>query len=203
MINTTTAHTGIIILAAGKSKRFGTDKREALLSGTPLLVSTVQAYAKLSYPIIVVTNDNLSALLKNEITRYADIVALPKQEQNSGTMGMGDSLAAGIQQAIVREWDAALIALGDMPFIQLNTLTQLTQALNTQQALVPVYKDRWGHPVGFQRSLFTPLSALKGDRGGRHILQQAKPKEIPVNDPGVVMDIDTPDQLAQAEQYQS
>lgn len=188
-------NTGIIILAAGKSKRFGSDKRQALIAGTPLLLSTVQAYAKLVYPIVVVVSNDLSAPLMNKISSYGKTVSMPERLSESAA-GMGDSLAIGIQKAIALEWDAALIALGDMPFIQYDTLNKVAQALTCNHAVVPVYDKRWGHPVGFQRSLFAPLAELRGDRGARRILELSQPKEIPVNDPGVLIDIDTPDQLA-------
>jgi molybdenum cofactor cytidylyltransferase len=54
------------------------------------------------------------------------------------------------------------------------------------------YGIRRGHPVGFARQWFAELSALTGDQGGRTILEQHRQKIVlcPVDDPGVVLDID-------------
>lgn len=188
-------NTGVIILAAGRGERFGSDKREALIGDTPMLLHTVQQYAPLATPILVVASPTLSAGLRQQVQQWAEVIVLPERAHPDQAAGMGDSLALGVQQAHSNGWDAALIALGDMPWVRHGTLNQINRALQTNRAVVPVFNGRWGHPVGFQRDHFAAFESLRGERGGRAILTGIAPREIPVTDPGVILDVDTPDQL--------
>lgn len=163
-----------------------------------MLLKTVRQYQGVGCPVLVVTSTTLPDPLLLELDTLSEVLVLPEEITTSSTFGMGDSLANGIQHIERLDWDAALIALGDMPFVKATTLQQLFNALNTRDVVVPVHDGRWGHPVGFGKAHFPALARLHGDRGGRAILQAANPFELPVNDPGVLLDIDTPEQLNDA-----
>lgn len=110
--------------------------------------------------------------------------------------GMGHSLAAGVAAAA----DAAgwLIALADMPAIQAASYRRVRDALAGGASLAqPVFCGQPGHPVGFAAHWFAPLVALRGDSGARELVRQAGAERIlcPVDDPGVLLDIDTPADL--------
>ncbi|HKQ27582.1 MAG TPA: molybdopterin-guanine dinucleotide biosynthesis protein MobA, partial [Burkholderiales bacterium] len=61
----------------------------------------------------------------------------------------------------------------------------------------PYFRARRGHPVGISGAMFEQLILLKGDEGAKRILGQGADRlvKIPVGDPGVIRDIDTPDDL--------
>ncbi|RLU03765.1 MAG: nucleotidyltransferase family protein [Ketobacter sp.] len=187
-------NTGIIILAAGNAVRFGSDKRIALLNGKPLLMHAVDCYSALDCPILLVCKD-IPPALRKRLTGRVEILQVPD------TNGVGDSLAAGVQNAERRGWDAALIALGDMPCLKAQTASAILEQLHHHDAVVPVFDEQWGHPVGFRKVCFQKLAQLAGDKGGRSVLKQAKPHELQVNDPGVLIDVDDPEQLIQAIEY--
>jgi molybdenum cofactor cytidylyltransferase len=106
---------------------------------------------------------------------------------------MGNSIAAAVAaQPDHRGW---LIVLGDMPFILPDTLRQLVKSLDDEGISVPMSGGEFGHPVAFGRRYCLPLMALSGDRGARRLFQPGVVREVPVEDPGVLWDIDTPEAL--------
>jgi molybdenum cofactor cytidylyltransferase len=64
--------------------------------------------------------------------------------------------------------------------------------------VAPYFRGRRGHPVGLAGSFFDELIELGGDQGARELLKRNERKlvKIPLGDPGVIRDIDTPDDLA-------
>jgi molybdenum cofactor cytidylyltransferase len=106
---------------------------------------------------------------------------------------MGDSLAAGIQHIAGQGYDACLVALADMPWVTPATLAALVAALGEAPLVAPVWRGRRGHPVGFGARYFAELGQLSGDAGARGVLQRhaAELLQLPVEDPGIVRDVDT------------
>ena len=115
--------------------------------------------------------------------------------------GLAASLRCGLRTAMQREAEGALVCLGDMPLVRTQTLDRLIDQLacdDTAQACVPTTCGRPGNPVLWRSSRFDALLALSGDQGGRRLLGQdgAQVREVPVNDPGIFEDFDTPARLA-------
>ena len=110
---------------------------------------------------------------------------------------MGDSLAAGI--VALGDATAVLVGLADKPFLLEDSIGRVSEALLTHSLVAPAYRGQQGHPVGFSSCWFARLAALRGDGGARALLNDHQPLcfLIDVNDPGVVIDINTPAQLAQ------
>ena len=112
--------------------------------------------------------------------------------------GMGSSLACGVQ-AISQASDAKalMLLLGDMPWIRPGTLETLLGRAAEDSIVVPLAAGRRGHPVIFGRRFWPELMALEGDQGARSVLARYREAMIPVDtqDPGVLLDVDTPDAL--------
>lgn len=110
---------------------------------------------------------------------------------------MGASLACAVRAA--GDAEGYLVALADMPFIRSSTIAALRDALAAGVPLVaPYFRARRGHPVGLSSKFRNELEALKGDEGARKIISNNEKSlvKIPVGDPGVLRDIDTPGDLA-------
>ncbi|HEX8588704.1 nucleotidyltransferase family protein [Pseudomonas sp.] len=104
--------------------------------------------------------------------------------------GMGDSIAAAVSaEPDHRGW---LIALGDMPFIDANTLQRVVRSVEDDAISVPVHCGRYGHPVAFGRAFGPALMALVGEKGAKRLFHGARINEIEVDDPGVLWDVDVP-----------
>jgi molybdenum cofactor cytidylyltransferase len=106
--------------------------------------------------------------------------------------GMAHSLAAGVRAAgSAAGW---IVALADMPAVRADSVRAVAAALaDGARVAVPVHGGVRGHPVGFAAALRSELLALEGDVGARTVLARHAPREVPVDDPGVLFDIDTAD----------
>lgn len=161
-----------------------------------MLLATIARYSQLFQHIVVVIptgNHAMKILLKNQ---SVDIV-----ECEQSVQGMGRSIACGITQ--LSATDAVLIALGDMPIIEIRTIEKLHEALSANHIIAPTHNGVRGNPVGFGREYFAELLQLQGDRGGRGVIDNNSNDfiELPVNDKGVLFDIDTPKHLLMAGQH--
>ena len=125
--------------------------------------------------------------------------------------GIGASIAVGIA-ALRADFPNArgwLIALGDMPFIAPETIRAIADALpaideSTASAkrtefVAPVYRGRRGHPVAFARTLGPDLLMLDSDVGASRLLGSHEVRLIDCDDPGVLRDIDTREDLSRVE----
>jgi molybdenum cofactor cytidylyltransferase len=111
--------------------------------------------------------------------------------------GMGASLACGALETPHAE--AWLVALGDMPYVRPSSIAAVRAALEEGAPLAaPFFHARRGHPVGIGARYRAELIAIVGDEGARALLERhsAQLRKIPVGDPGVVRDIDRPEDLA-------
>jgi molybdenum cofactor cytidylyltransferase len=109
--------------------------------------------------------------------------------------GMASSLREGLS-AVDRESDAALIILGDQPFLQPQTLHQIIDGYRGSRAqiVVPTYQGERGNPVLLDRSVFSEAMALEGDVGCRAIFPNHLEgiSKVEVEDMGVLLDLDDP-----------
>ena len=182
-----------LVLAAGQSRRFGSDKRLAELPGRgTLLVATLATLRPHFRDIHVVIGGDDDAV---RLGIPDDIVTLVNPDARRG---MGASLAFGMC-ALLRESRARAVAvmLGDMPWVRDATFAAL--ALRAGEALIvrPTFQGEGGHPVVFGRQFWPVLCQLDGDGGAHHILldNPAACVEIATADPGVIKDVDEPGAL--------
>jgi len=183
--------TGILMLAAGFSRRFGTDKRlAALADGTSLLEASVQSAVDSGLPVVVCLRPGDEALAAAVRERGAAVCFCA-----GAAGGMGATLAEGMRA--VRDREGVLVALGDMPEVRPETYRQVAAALARAPICRPLWQGRPGHPVGFSRRFFPALQRLAGDRGARDVLREHRDcvLELPLEDAGVLRDIDSPDDL--------
>lgn len=184
-----------IVLAAGQGSRYrehrDEDKLLAASSGAidapPVLAETLKALAGMTERLLVVTrNDNprLLAWLERQVGRFgAEILTVR-------TNGLGHSLAqAAAHRSARRGW---LVALGDMPYVRRDSIARIVADIQPQRLVVPTYQGRRGHPRGIGADFLEQLLALEGDRGAQELFASAAVEEIEVDDPGVLQDIDRP-----------
>jgi molybdenum cofactor cytidylyltransferase len=180
-----------VLLAAGYSKRFGSNKLLRPLpagpeAGTPIGLAAARHLLEALPESIAVIKPRAQKLGK--LLRDAGCKTVVCK--NAGE-GMGTSLAAGVRAAAdAHGW---VIALADMPFLRPETVRIIARALSEGAAIAaPAYRGERGHPVGFARRFLDELSVLHGDQGARELLAQ-RPDWVTVyevDDPGVLRDID-------------
>lgn len=191
-----------IVLAAGAGARFGGAKLLARLEGAPLVAGALLT-AFLS-PVrrvhVAVASDAVRKAVKATAERLVASDRLSIITVEDAAEGMGASLRAAAR-TLPDDTAGVFVFLGDMPRVDPATVTQLAQALTSPHDIVaPTYLGRRGHPVLFGASWFPALRALSGDEGARVLLENAGARlaRIPVQDPGIHLDVDRPDDLARA-----
>ncbi|RZA15175.1 MAG: nucleotidyltransferase family protein [Lysobacteraceae bacterium] len=171
----------VVVLASGRGERFaasgGTQhKLRAPLAGVPVLERTLAAVRA---------------------------SGLPWHLEDAGHPGMGDSIAAAVRATS----DAAgwLVLPGDLPLVQPGTLRAMAHALAAGDCDValPVVHGTRGHPVAFAAACGAALAALSGPQGAAAVVQAARRagrlRDVVLDDVGAITDIDTLDDLNNAE----
>jgi molybdenum cofactor cytidylyltransferase len=181
----------VIVLAAGRGSRFlGTDHKLAQSLGSLTVLGTTLRQAIASQlPVIVVTTEPFADMARRSVAAR-DVVVVPEVGSTDAKgQGMGHSIAAGvIARAGAGGW---LILPGDMPQVQPATLQAVAQQLAQNAVVYAQYKGRRGHPVGFSSELYSELAALTGDEGARRLIARYPALALEVDDPGVLVDVDT------------
>ena len=182
---------GVILLAAGSALRMGEDKLIADLGGKPLVLHAFDAIlaAGLGDPIVAVAPGGAVAPLIEGRARLAEVA--------DHALGIGHSVAAAIRE-VPASWMGALICLADMPFVSSATLIALARRATTHAVIRPRFEGRPGNPVLWGRAYFDLLERLTGDEGGRAALGDARVEFLDCDDPGIAIDVDTPEALAEA-----
>lgn len=185
----------VIVLAAGKGSRFvGADHKLAQSLGATSVLGNTLAHAIASHlPVVVVTTDRLADLARRSIAAR-DVIVLPEVgAPGEGGLGMGYSIGAGV--AAKPNASGWLILPGDMPRVRPATLVQVARQVALHPVVYAQYKGRRGHPVAFSSELYSELIGLTGDEGARRLIARYPAFGLDVDDPGVLVDVDTVEDL--------
>jgi molybdenum cofactor cytidylyltransferase len=158
----------------------------------------VAVAAAAAAPVVVVSGhepERLGAALGG---RDLTIVHNPRFDE-----GLSTSLRVGLRALTGSgaRIDGAVVCLGDMPRVKSRHIKALISAfdpLEGRAICVPVYDGKRGNPVLWPASLFADMASVAGDVGARHLIGEHAEVvcEVAIDDPGVLVDVDTPDALA-------
>jgi molybdenum cofactor cytidylyltransferase len=186
-----------ILLAAGESRRMGFPKPLLRLNGETFLSHIAAS--------MLITVERLIIVLGAH--RDAVMAAVPPDNRISVidnpdyAMGQLSSIKAGLHAVSARA-DAAIVHLVDHPTVQPETFGRLAAEyqLSEKPILVAQCRGHRGHPVLFDRSVFDELQQAPIDVGARAVVKSKADRVIyvDVDDPGVLLDLDTPADLEQA-----
>lgn len=189
-----------IILAAGQSRRFGTDSEDskvlALLKGRPLVRHVAEAaLASRARSVFIIAGE---AHRKIEAALAGLEVQVLRNPEPAA--GLSQSLRIGLD-AVGHDTDGAIILLADMPCVTATIIGRLLDAFDTApaetKAVIPVRAGRRGNPVLLGRDIFEVVRRIEGDHGARGLLHELdRIVEVPIDDPAIEIDIDTPEMLA-------
>jgi molybdenum cofactor cytidylyltransferase len=181
-----------LLLAAGSATRFGSDKlAHPLPHGVPIAVQAARHLKSAVPRIFAVVKPGAEQLILQLGNEGCEIVIC-----HNAAEGMGASLACAARAA--GKAQGYLVALADMPFVRASSVAAVRDALAAGAPLVaPYFRAKRGHPVGISGAFFERLLAMKGDEGAKSLLadNQKRLVKIPVGDPGVIRDIDRPEDL--------
>lgn len=189
----------VVVLAAGRGSRFegAGHKLRQSLGDESVLAATLAQVLQSGLPAVVVTTAELVPIVQPLIAAR-DIVLLPPiGSATREPLGMGYSIAAGVgARPNASGW---LVLPGDMPLVQATTLQAVARSLGQHPVVYAQHRGRRGHPVGFAAELYTELVRLTGDEGARRLLARYPSQGLEVDDPGVLVDVDTQADLESAQ----
>jgi molybdenum cofactor cytidylyltransferase len=184
---------GAVILGAGPSKRMGRPKLLLTYKGVPLLRRAVDAAVAAGCVETIV-------VLGADADQYRALLAETPAKAVTNEYfaeGMAGSIQVGIE-ALGDDIDAAIIMLGDQPFIDADIIRRLigTYRSSGKKIVVSRYGNVRGVPALFDRALFLELLVVSGDQGARTVIEtypgHVATVEIP---PSRAEDVDTPEDL--------
>lgn len=181
-----------LLLAAGTGERFGPrNKLLAEVDGEPVVRHAVQSLRTSAVA-------DTTVVVGHEADRIEDALSgldVRTVHNDRYEAGQSTSVRRGIE-AVREGADAAVLALGDMPSVDPDSIDALLAAYDAGagDALAAACRGERGNPVLFDATYFEDLAAVEGDTGGRSILLE-EGRLVETGDPGVRRDIDTPDDL--------
>lgn len=188
--------TAAVVLAAGMSSRMGVNKLLIPIDGKPMVAHVVDTLLASPVASVVVVlghqADAVRAALHDRPVRFV--------HNPSYAEGLSTSLRCGVQ-ALARDGvDAALIGLGDMPWVSSRVLETLIDAFDADAGAsicVPAFGKKRGNPVLWAARHFDELASLTGDVGGKVLFgrHESSLREVAVAEAAVTIDIDTPDAI--------
>jgi molybdenum cofactor cytidylyltransferase len=186
----------VVVLAAGGGTRFRGlhHKLVQTLGASTVLATTLSNALATELPVLVVTTDPLAEMVSHHVAIRDMVVLPPVGSPASQALGMGYSIAAGV--AARSDASGWLILPADMPMVQPATLRQVADELDGHAITYAQYRGLRGHPVAFGAELYSELVMLTGDEGARRLLARYPAQGVEVDDPGVLLDVDTEDDLA-------
>lgn len=179
-----------ILLAAGESKRMGQLKQIMPFGQSTIVEQAIDNLLNSAVnESIVVLGHRAEEVMKTIAAKPVKIAMNPNYQQ-----GMSTSIIAGLSLIDSRA-QAVMLALGDQPFVDSQTINSLMEAFGAHNKgiAIPVYQGRRGHPVIFAIRYKGELLRLKGDIGGREIIDRHPDDvlEVAVDCEGICIDIDT------------
>lgn len=174
--------TEAVVLAAGKSTRTSWYKMTLPLGHKHIIDHTTDALLQVCNRVIVVTGHNAHECKQAlQHKQGVDLVHNPDYEK-----GMFSSIQRGVSAL---KGDTFFVLPGDQPLIMPDTLRQLLAAYGT--IINPAYRGKKGHPVLFRNNSRKGILDMPSNAILRDFIHNRKSEVIEVNDPGILLDIDT------------
>jgi len=197
-----------IVPAAGLSSRMGAFKPLLEVAGKPLLVWTLTALVEAGVDPIVLVLGNQAEVIEAELERrFGELSQTSIQTVRNpdfATSDMLTSLQLGLAALLKRvecSPSAACVLPGDIAAIKPTSITALLVAHRSDPDVLlrPSYKERGGHPLLLPRSFWSAVLDFQGSGGLRAALAGEAISNVSVDDPGVLLDADRPEDIERLE----
>ena len=186
-----------IILAAGESTRMGAPK--ALLpdpDGRPFVARIVRAFAAALVRDVVIVTGSQHAAIVDAVAADRPSITPTLVRNPRPSLGQLSSLWVGLDAAANPDLEGVLVTPVDIPMVRSSTIRQVIEAWERTHAPIvrPAVGRRHGHPVLFDRAVFDALRHAALDEGARVVVHAHADRivNVPVDDAGCLVDVDTP-----------
>lgn len=196
----------IIYMAAGNSRRFGSNKLFYELDGKPMYSHLLERLVEIKYRYNKLKSDS-PVIDITVVTRYREIldycacipdchaVLSPDSEKGisytikAGIMAVQEQKKTGMQ-------DYYMFAVADQPYLKSQSVIKLIDKVlenkgNIRLAFSLRCGDAVGNPCVFHSSLIQQLLSLEGDKGGRSVAKKHDCVYVDIADELELMDIDS------------
>lgn len=184
---------GVLIMAAGESRRFDGCKLLADLHGQPIINHALEQSDQLDSSARIVVSGRWHQSLENArkegVIPECDLVFNP-----DWIRGLGNSISFGVTN-LGEQCDAILILLADQVDIDVSKLRELIDCLGSHQIACAKYNGLRGVPAVFSKAMFPHLITLNGENGAKALLTGKQFDVVELEMPAAAVDIDTRDQL--------
>jgi molybdenum cofactor cytidylyltransferase len=170
-----------VLLAAGRSRRAGVFKMEAVLAGKPLLLWGLDAMAAVCGRVIVVAGAEAGRVAR----LVADRPGVELVVNEDFASGMFSSVQAGARSVRAPRF---FLLPGDMPLVGAGLFRKLLE--NSGDIVVPVCAGRRGHPVLMSSRLVVGLLAAPRDSSLSRFIRRLGSETVETGDPGILLDLD-------------
>jgi len=189
-----------LILAAGRSTRMGRPK--ALLTQVFTRRTFVAHLISASHEARLTTVFVIGQAANVELAAEVDRVGATLLVNDTPERGQLSSILVGLDAAERLDASAILVMPVDVPLVSSTVIAQIVAAANRSDARIvrATHAGRHGHPVLFKRSVFDEVRSADPSIGARAVVRvdPARVLDVEVNDPGVTLDIDTPEDYRRA-----
>ncbi|REJ77535.1 MAG: nucleotidyltransferase family protein [Acidobacteria bacterium] len=182
---------GIILLAAGGSRRLGSPKQLISYEGTSLIRHVAVTALTTEFPTVVVLGASAE-----KIGRELNDFAVERVENTDWRKGISTSIVKGVGalRKSHPDLEALIIMLCDQPRVDLQTITRLADTY--KQTGMPIvackYNGTAGVPALFGYEMFGELLALEGDTGAKFLIEKYRDSLVTlINAPEAALDVDT------------
>ncbi len=185
-----------ILLAAGESRRMGSPKALLYYRGQTFIERICTAFLTAGVDELVVVLGAHAEVLRPALPSHPKLRSIVNSRYFLGQLS---SLMTGIG-ALSPESEAVIVNLVDHPLVTAETIKALIDSY--REAPLPIliasYQGRRGHPVLFSSQVYGEILAAPLDRGAKVIVRKdpSRVRELQLNDPGILADIDTPEDYA-------
>jgi molybdenum cofactor cytidylyltransferase len=186
-----------LVLAGGSSSRMGRDKALLPWRGGTFLSTAIRALQPATDLVIVVAGANADSLAPIVNASAAFMAVNPDPAR-----GQFSSLRVGLQEVLNRGRDAAIVTLVDRPAAGVATIERLRDeflaADDQTWAVVPEYAGKHGHPIVIGREMISAFLDAPESSSAREVEHslQSHIDYVPVDDPLVAANVDTPEDFA-------
>lgn len=184
----------LIMLAAGNSRRFGSNKLMYEVDGVPMYQRTLRLLQKAAERIpdsriVVVTQPQYSEIIDVVKETGAEVLFNPKPER-----GIASSMQIGLE--IAKDADACLFTVSDQPWLTAETIIALYDAFQSENKgmACTVWGEKTGNPCIFSKKYYRKLMKITGDKGGKQIIKRY-PEDVTylkISDEREQQDVDVP-----------
>jgi len=180
-----------VILAAGESKRMGTPKALLKIGDRPFINHIAAQLASSHLDLIYAVLGDKAELIQPVLDKSINII-----HNTDFHGGQASSLKVAISKIQYENCDGAMVALVDHPLISASVVSRLMESFyqSKKRIIVPTHGGKRGHPVLYSREVFPEILDAPADRSAKSIrlANLEETLEVEVDDPGVLVDIDTP-----------